>query len=314
MAEARRQDMRIVMWVAAGIALFPLVISAIPGVSHYIDIMIFVGIFSLVTIGLSLVMGYTGQVSLGQAAFFGLGAYVSGILSGRYGWLPWAALPVGLGVTGVVAFAVGVPSLRLKGHYLAMATLGFGVILFVVFNEEIDLTGGPSGFADIPGIGIGRWKIDTPVRYYYFVWAVVIAILVFSINIIHSRVGRALRSIHGSEIAANAMGVPTSSYKIRVFVISAVYASLAGSLYTHYMAFLSPSSFDLFWSIKFLMMVVVGGMTSIWGALLGTCLLTYLSNEWLHMFHDFDVLVYGLTLLLIIMFLPKGLIGVLRKT
>jgi len=146
------------------------------------------------------------------------------------------------------------------------------------------------------------------------VWAVVIGIVVFSINIIHSRVGRALRSIHGSEIAANAMGVSTSSYKIRVFVISAVYASLAGSLYTHYMTFLSPSSFDLFWSIKFLMMVVVGGMTSIWGALLGTCLLTYLSNEWLHMFHDFDVLVYGLTLLLIIMFLPKGLIGVLRKT
>jgi branched-chain amino acid transport system permease protein len=314
MAEARRQDMRIVLWVAAGIALFPLAVCAIPRFSHYVDIMIFVGIFSLVTIGLSLVMGYAGQVSLGQAAFFGLGAYVSAILSGKYGWSPWAALPVGLALTGVVAFAVGVPSLRLKGHYLAMATLGFGVILFVVFNEEIDLTGGPSGFADIPGIGIGSWQIDTPVKYYYFVWAVVIGIVVFSINIIHSRVGRALRSIHGSEIAANAMGVSTSSYKIRVFVISAVYASLAGSLYTHYMTFLSPSSFDLFWSIKFLMMVVVGGMTSIWGALLGTCLLTYLSNEWLHMFHDFDVLVYGLTLLLIIMFLPKGLIGVLRKT
>jgi branched-chain amino acid transport system permease protein len=314
MPEARRQDMRIVLWVATGIALFPLAVCAIPRFSHYVDIMIFVGIFSLVTIGLSLVMGYAGQVSLGQAAFFGLGAYVSAILSGKYGWSPWAALPVGLALTGVIAFAVGVPSLRLKGHYLAMATLGFGVILFVVFNEEIDLTGGPSGFADIPGIGIGSWQIDTPVRYYYFVWAIVIGILVFSINIIHSRVGRALRSIHGSEIAANAMGVSASSYKIRVFVISAVYASLGGSLYTHYMTFLSPSSFDLFWSIKFLMMVVVGGMTSIWGALLGTCLLTYLSNEWLHMFHDFDVLVYGLTLLLIIMFLPKGLIGVLRKT
>jgi branched-chain amino acid transport system permease protein len=314
MNAAQKQDIRVLLYVAVGIALFPALVLNVGSVGHYVDIMIFVGIFSLVNIGLSLVMGYAGQVSLGQAAFFGLGAYVSGILTGKFGWSPWPALCVGMVLTGAVAFVVGVPSLKLKGHYLAMATLGFGVILFVVFNEEVALTGGPSGFADIPGIAVGPWEMDTALKYYYFVWFFVFVVLLFSLNVIHSRVGRALRSIHGSEVAANAMGVPTPSYKTRIFVVSAVFASLAGSLYTHYMTFLSPSSFDFFWSIKFLMMVVVGGMTSIWGALLGTCLLTYLSNEWLHMFHDFDVLVYGLILLLIIMFLPKGLISVLRKS
>jgi len=313
MTSAEKQDRRVLIGLGVGIALFPALAMHVPPIRHYVDIMIFVGIFSLVNIGLSLLMGYAGQVSLGQAAFFGLGAYASAILTGKFGWSPWAALPAGMVLTGIVALAVGVPSLKLKGHYLAMATLGFGVILFVVFNEEVALTGGPSGFADIPGIGVGTWEIDTPLKYYYFVWGLVLAVLLFSLNIIHSRVGRALRSIHGSETAANAMGVPTSLYKTRIFVLSAVYASLAGSLYTHYMTFLSPSSFDLFWSIKFLMMVVIGGMGSIWGALLGTCLLSYLGNEWLHMFHGFDVLIYGFVLLVIIMFLPKGLVSVLGK-
>lgn len=313
MQKSQRQDFRILIWLATAVALLPILLVNLSSVKHYLDIMIFVGIFSLVNMGLSLVMGYAGQVSLGQAAFFGLGAYVSAILSGSFGWSPWLAMPAGMVITGLVAGLVGVPSLKLKGHYLAMATLGFGVIMYVVFNEEIELTGGPSGFVDIPGISIGSWDIDTPLRYYYFVWAVVFGALLFSLNVIHSRVGRALRSIHGSEVAANAMGVPAAAYKTRVFVMSAVMASLAGSLYTHYMMFLSPSSFNLFWSIKFVMMVVVGGMSSIWGALLGTCVLTYLSNEWLHMFHDFDVLVYGLILLLIIMFLPNGLIGTVKK-
>ncbi len=314
MTRAERQDRRVLIGLGVGIVLFPALAIQVPPIRHYVDIMIFVGIFSLVNIGLSLLMGYAGQVSLGQAAFFGLGAYASAILTAKFGWSPWAALPAGMVLTGIVALAVGVPSLKLKGHYLAMATLGFGVILFVVFNEEVAWTGGPSGFADIPGIALGTWQIDTPLKYYYLVWALVLAVLLFSLNIIHSRVGRALRSIHGSETAANAMGVPTSLYKTRIFVLSAVYASLAGSLYTHYMTFLSPGSFDLFWSIKFLMMVVIGGMGSIWGALLGTCLLSYLSNEWLHMFHEFDVLIYGLILLVIIMFLPKGLVSVLKKS
>jgi branched-chain amino acid transport system permease protein len=313
MTIAQRQDIHLFLGLGIVVALFPAFALNVPAIRHYVDIMVFVGIFSLVTVGLSLLMGYAGQVSLGQAAFFGLGAYVSGILTGKFGLSPWIALPAGMVLTGLVAYIVGIPSLKLKGHYLAMATLGFGVILFVVFNEEVYWTGGPSGFADIPGIGVGPWEISTPLRYYYLVWAFVLVAILFSLNVIHSRVGRALRSIHGSEIAANAMGVNTASYKTRIFVMSAVFASVAGSLYTHYMTFLSPSSFDLFWSIKFLMMVVIGGMASIWGALLGTCLLTYLTTEWLHAFHEFDVLIYGFLLLVIIMFLPKGLVSLVKK-
>ena len=181
MTSAEKQDRRVLIGLGVGIALFPALAIHVPPIRHYVDIMIFVGIFSLVNIGLSLLMGYAGQVSLGQAAFFGLGAYASAILTGKFGWSPWAALPAGMVLTGIVALAVGLPSLKLKGHYLAMATLGFGVILFVVFNEEVAWTGGPSGFTDIPGIGVGRWRINTPLKYYYFVWALVLAVLLFRI-------------------------------------------------------------------------------------------------------------------------------------
>jgi len=290
------------------LALFPVVVMNVGAIGHYLDVMIFVGIYSLITMGLSLLMGYAGQISLGHAAFFGLGAYTSGILCTKLSMSPWLAMVAGVGLTALVAYIVGVPSLKLKGHYLAMATLGFGVIVNIFFNEEVYLTGGPSGFSDIPGFTVFGFSLDSDLHYYILVWCLVLLALVFSLNVINSRIGRALRSLHDSEVAADAMGVETSRYKVIIFVLSGVYASVAGSLYTHYVGFLSPSSFDLFLSIKLVMMVVVGGMHNIWGALLGTCLLTFLGNEWLHIFHDFDILVYGAILLAIVMFLPEGLV------
>ena len=290
------------------LALFPVVVLNVGEIGHYLDVMIFVGIYSLITMGLSLLMGYAGQISLGHAAFFGLGAYTSGILCTKLSMSPWPAMVAGIGVTALVAYVVGVPSLKLKGHYLAMATLGFGVIVNIFFNEEVYLTGGPSGFSDIPGLTVFGFSLDSDLSYYILVWCLVLLALVFSLNVINSRIGRALRSLHDSEVAADAMGVETSRYKVIIFVLSGAYASVAGSLYTHYVGFLSPSSFDLFLSIKLVMMVVVGGMHNIWGALLGTWLLTFLGNEWLHVFHDFDVLVYGAILLAIVMFLPEGLV------
>jgi branched-chain amino acid transport system permease protein len=222
---------------------------------------------------------------------------------------PWLAMVAGVGLTALVAYIVGVPSLKLKGHYLAMATLGFGIIVNIFFNEEVDLTGGPSGFSDIPGLTAFGFSLDSDLYYYILVWCLVLLELVFSLNVINSRIGRALRSLHDSEVAADAMGVETSRYKVIIFVLSGAYASVAGSLYTHYVGFLSPSSFDLFLSIKLVMMVVVGGIHNIWGALLGTWLLTFLGNEWLHVFQDFDILVYGAILLAIVMFLPEGLVA-----
>jgi len=293
--------------------LFPVVAMNVTAIGHYLDIMIFVGIYCLINMGLSLLMGYAGQISLGHAAFFGLGAYTSGILCTKFSMSPWLAMVAGVGITALVAYIVGVPSLKLKGHYLAMATLGFGVIVHIFFNEEVSLTGGPSGFSDIPGLSILGFRLDNDLSYYILVWFLVLLTLIFSLNVIHSRIGRALRSLHDSEVAADAMGVETSRYKVIIFVLSAVYASIAGSLYTQYVGFLSPSSFDFFLSIKLVMMVVVGGMHNIWGALLGTWLLTFLGNEWLHVFHDFDILVYGAILLAVVMFLPDGLVHLVPR-
>ncbi|MBW2086384.1 MAG: branched-chain amino acid ABC transporter permease, partial [Deltaproteobacteria bacterium] len=178
--------------------------------------------------------------------------------------------------------------------------------IYIIFNESIALTEGPDGFGNIPHLSLFGFTFDTILANYYLIWAVAILMLIFSLNIIHSRVGRALMSIHGSEVAAMTMGVNAAKFKIQVFVISAVMASIAGSLYAHYVQFINPPVFDLFFSIKLVMMVVVGGMASVWGAILGAALITFLP-EWLIFLEDFDILAYGLVLLLIIMFLPKGL-------
>jgi branched-chain amino acid transport system permease protein len=209
-----------------------------------------------------------------------------------------------------VAVLVGVPALKLRGHYLAMATLAFGIIVFIVFNEEIEWTGGPDGLPGIPGLSIFGFEFDSVIKYYYLVWFFVFAAFIFTINVIQSRIGRALRAIHISEAASSAMGVNVSLFKIVVFVYSAILASLAGSLYAHYLNFINPSTFDLFFSIKLIIMIALGGMHDIWGAIVGAFLVTFLSFEWLHYFEEFEVIVYGIILLLVTIFLPHGLVGI----
>jgi branched-chain amino acid transport system permease protein len=259
------------------IIIFPWVAREISAISHYTDIMVFAGIYCLITIGLSLLMGYAGQISIGHAAFFGIGAYISAILTVRYGLNPWFCMFIGMLIAAVVAILVGAPSLKLKGHYLAMATL---------------------------------FEFDSVVSYFYLVWSFVFAAFIFTINIIQSGTGRALRAIHTSEPAASAMGVDISRFKIIVFVYSAILASLAGSLYAHYLNFINPSTFDLFFSIKLLIMIALGGMHNIWGAIIGAALITFMSYEWLHYFEELEVIVYGAILLIITIFFPNGLVGV----
>ena len=304
-----RNNWRLLICVTLALAVFPWVVAPIDAISHYVDVMVFAGIFSLVNMGLSMLMGYAGQISLAQAAFFGIGAYSSGILTVHFGWNPWAAIPVGCMLAAVIAWLVGIPALRLKGHYLAMATLGFGVIVSIVFAEELRWTGGPSGLPDIPRLRLAGRAISNELHYYYLIWSVVLIALVFCLQVIHSRVGRALRAIHEQDVAAEAMGVPTARNKVQVFVLSAVLAAMAGSFYTHYVTFLNPSSFNLMWSIRFVLMVVVGGMQSIWGAILGTVLMTFVGNEWLQIFADYEIVVYGTVLLVVALFLPQGLVS-----
>lgn len=296
-----------------GLLLLPLLARYVSFLDHYMDVMVFAGIYSILTIALCLLMGYAGQISLGHASFFGLGAYVSGVITTKYGVNPWLCILMGMAVSGIVAFVVGAPSLKLRGHYLAMATLAFCIIITIVFNENVEWTGGPDGLAFIPGISVMGYPIDSVAKYYYLVWCFVLVTLLLSLNIIRSRVGRALRSIHGSELAASAMGVNVSKYKISVFVFSAVLASVAGSLYAHYLNFINPASFDLFVSIKLLIMIILGGMHSLWGAIVGAVLITFLNYEWLHYFEEAEGMIYGLIILVIIIFLPGGLVSIPGK-
>ena len=275
--------------------------------TYYFTLLNFIGIHAILVVGLNLLLGYAGQISLGHAAFFGLGAYTSGILTTAYGLNPWLALPAGLVVSGFSAFLVGVPALKLRGYYLAMATLGFGIIVYIIFNQTQAWTGGPSGLSGIPCLALAGFPLNTPDRLFLLIWPVLGVILLLSANLVDSRLGRALRALHDSEAAAQSLGVDTSRAKLLIFVWSALYASLAGSLYAHTLNFIAPGSFGFMFSIKLVTMVVVGGMASIWGSLLGASVLTLLP-ELLVVFHDFEIIIFGGILMLVMIFLPRGLV------
>ncbi len=290
--------------------LFALVVLAIlAGLDneYYFTLLNFVGIHTLLVVGLNLLVGYAGQISLGHAAFFGLGAYTSGILTATCGVNPWLALLAGLAVSGGAAFLIGVPALKLRGYYLAMATLGFGIIVSIILSQAQPLTGGPSGLSGIPPLTLAGFPLNTARRLYPLIWLMVGLILALSANLVDSRAGRALRALNDSEAAAASLGVNTARLKLKIFIWSALYASLAGSLYAHSLNFIAPASFGFMFSIKLVVMVVLGGMASIWGSLLGAGVLTVLP-EALTVFHDFEVVIFGVILMVVMIFLPRGLV------
>lgn len=290
--------------------LFALVVLAIlAGLDneYYFTLLNFVGIHTLLVVGLNLLVGYAGQISLGHAAFFGLGAYTSGILTATCGVNPWLALLAGLAVSGGAAFLIGVPALKLRGYYLAMATLGFGIIVSIILSQTQPLTGGPSGLSGIPPLTLAGFPLNTARRLFPLIWLTVGLILALSANLVDSRAGRALRALNDSEAAAASLGVNTARLKLKIFIGSALYASLAGSLYAHSLNFIAPASFGFMFSIKLVAMVVLGGMASIWGSLLGAGVLTVLP-EALTVFHDFEVVIFGAILMVVMIFLPRGLV------
>ncbi len=290
------------------ILLFPLFVKNV----YVLNVMLFAGINTILVMGLNLLMGYAGQVSLGHAGFYGLGAYVYGVLAVKYGVHPWLGVFIALLSTSLVALIVGYPCLKLKGHYLAIATLGFGIIFQIGFTQISSLTGGPSGLTNVPQLSIGTLAIDNDFRHYYLVWLFCAVILLLSLNLIDSRAGRALRAIDGSELAAETMGVNTARYKIQVFVMSAAFASIAGSLYAHCLSFVAPETFGFMTSIILVVMVAVGGIGSFWGGIIGAIGLTILP-EFLRAYEDLEVLIYGIVLILSMMFMPKGLVGVISN-
>jgi len=287
----------------AFVLVTPLLLSG----SYLMNVLVFVGIHTLLAVALNLLLGYAGQISLGHAAFFGLGAYGSGILTTTWTWNPWLAMLTVAVVVGALAFGIGSPILKLKGHYLAMATLGMGIIIYIVFNEWVALTGGPSGFSGIPNLHVGPLVFDSDLKNYYLVWSFVLGCVLLSVNLANSRIGRAFRAIHDAEVAARVVGVNSRLLKVQVFALSAMICAIAGSLYAHVMTFIAPPSFGFNISVELLTMVVIGGLGSIYGSFLGALLLTMLP-EFLRFMQDYDIVFYGGLLMVMTIFMPGGLV------
>ena len=306
--------------VAAGVlvAALPWAVSS----RYVLGTLVFVALNGLGAVGLSLVMGFAGQVSLGQAAFFAIGAYVSGVLTATHGVNPWLALALAVAAGGLTALAVGLPIFRLSGLLLAMATLGFGIIVYYVLVNSAAITGGPSGLGGIPPLAIGRFRFDTDARMLWLAWGGLLAVLGLAGNLVDSRIGRALRAVHGSEEAAAAVGIDTARLKLGVFSLAGAITALAGSLYAHYLTFINPSPFGFPYSVELVVMVVLGGATSLGGAVLGAATVVLLVEALRaalplvtagHGAAEYEIAVFGLLLMGLMIFLPAGLSGLGRR-
>jgi branched-chain amino acid transport system permease protein len=296
-------------------ALVPLaviaVIAAAPWVfpsPYYLNAMIFIGINALLATGLNWVLGYTGLVSLGQAGFYGLGAYASAILATRLGWPVLVSVIGAVTLTALAAWVIGTVAVRLRGHHLAMATLGFGVILQILFEQMAGLTGGPKGLVGIPALAAFGVEAMTDVHAYYVIWSAVAACTLLSANLSGSRIGRALRAIEADELAARASGVPVRRIKIVAFVLGSALGGFAGALYAHYVGFISPGSFGFMLSVELVVVVIVGGRGSLIGPIVGAAVFTALP-EYLRAYREYDVVLFGAVLILVLMFVPRGLAG-----
>jgi len=297
-------------------AVLPLVLGG-----YALSLFILIGIHATAALGLTLLMGQAGQVSLAQGAFCGIGAYGSAILAMRGGLPPALAMPLAVVGASIVAVAIGLPSLRLGGHHLALATLGFGVVLFFVFNEEASWTGGPSGLGGIPRL-VPAGKASAADRAQaYVVWSACLAAVAAVRVLLGSRVGRAFRAVAASESAAAASGIHVARVKLVAFALAGALGAVAGALYAHWLTFVSPTAFGLDASVELLVMAVLGGLGSTLGAIVGAAAVTLLvealrtvvqaiapgATGWV------EVVAFGLILVGVLLLLPEGLTGGLRR-
>jgi branched-chain amino acid transport system permease protein len=295
----------------AAIAVAACIPAVFRGSDYVLNLCVVAGVYAIAVMGLGILLGYAGQMSLGQAAFFGIGAYVSGWLTTQTGCNVWVAMPAATVVSAFIGWCVGYPCLRLSGHYLALATIGFGIITQLVLINWKSFTNGPDGMSGIPAPAIGSYTIDSYGAYFYIVLACVVAAAYVSGRIKVTRVGRAMEAIRENELAASAMGIDTTRYKLLAFVLAGGYAGLAGALLAHSIKFISPDSYSFDQSVVFLVMLIIGGSSSIGGAILGAVLLTFLP-EVLRPLKNSYIMVYGAAVIAMIIFMPGGLAGLLR--
>jgi branched-chain amino acid transport system permease protein len=293
---------------ALGVTLLALLLAAplfLGG--YYMYVMNLVGISILLAVGLSLLTGFTGQISIGHAAFFGIGAYASALLTTKLMIPFWLSIPIGGMFAALISLGIGLPALRISGHYLALATLAFGMIIQLIFIHWDSLTNGPRGLV-VPRPTLGAVTLSSDASYYYLILIVTIAFTFFAWSLVRSRIGRAFISIRDSSVASASLGIDLTKYKLIAFMISSFYAGVAGGLYGPLVKFIDPMGFGLWQSALYLMMIVVGGMASVAGAVIGAILLTVLP-ELLRGFTEYRELVYGVALLIFLIFMPRGIYG-----
>ncbi|MCC6776134.1 MAG: branched-chain amino acid ABC transporter permease [Hyphomicrobiales bacterium] len=288
--------------IALLVALLPLTFPS----AYYYRVAALVLIFALAVVGLNLLMGFAGQVSLGHAGFLGIGAYAVAIGPTHLGLPSWLSIVAGAAICGLIAYLVGRPILRLKGHYLAVATLGFGLLIAIVLTNEAGWTGGPDGML-VPRLRLFDWTARGAEAWYWISGVAFVIGALLAVNLIDSPTGRALRAIHDSEVAASVLGVDVARAKLVVFVISAIYAAIAGSFFALFNGHITPDAAGFLRSIELAAMVVLGGMGSIVGSLVGAAILVVLPQV-LTSLHDYEHMVLGLILMVFMIFLRQGIV------
>jgi branched-chain amino acid transport system permease protein len=284
----------------------------LPG-SYHRHLLVLAGLFVLMALGFDLVLGYLGELSLGHAAFFGIGAYTTALLTRNFDTpFPLDLLLAGL-VTGLFGFLIGVPSLRLKGPYFAIVTFGFAEILRLVALNWIAVTRGPMGLPDIPHPQLGGFAINTELRYYYLVLVLVGLAILVTQRLLDSTVGHAFLAIRENEELAASAGIPTFRFKLIAFCIGMVFTGVAGSVYARYVHFVDPTALSFYYTVTVVSMVIVGGQGSIAGTTLGALLFTLLP-EYLRVAENARLLIFGGLLMAAVVFLPEGLHGLWRRS
>ena len=274
--------------------------------AYYYRVAALVFVSALAGVGLNLLMGFAGQVSLGHAGFMGIGAYAVAVGPTHLGLPSSVSFVIGAGLSALVAFLVGRPILRLRGHYLAVTTLGFGILLAIVFTNEARFTGGPDGMT-VPRLVLFGFSVRSVQAWYWITAATFLIGAMLALNLIDSPSGRALRAIHDSEVAARVLGVDVARMKLLVFVISAIYASVAGSYFALLNGHITPDVSGFLRSIELVAMVVLGGMGSVAGSLVGAALLVVLPQT-LTLLHDYEQMALGLIVMLVMIFLRAGIV------
>ncbi|MEZ5889144.1 MAG: branched-chain amino acid ABC transporter ATP-binding protein/permease [Xanthobacteraceae bacterium] len=301
---------RVLMWAAVGLlALAPVVLS-----DFYVTLLNYIGLASIVTLGLVLLTGVGGLTSFGQAAFVGIAAYTTAVLTTRYGVSPWLSLPAALLLTVPIALFLGFITLRLSGHYLPLGTIAWGIAIYFLFGN-LEILGKYSGIAEIPRLSLFGWSLGDGRHMYYPIWVVTLVALIAVDNLLDSRTGRAIRSIKGRSKMAESFGVDTNRLKIILFVYAALLAAFSGWLYALFLRYVNPTPFSLNAGIEYLFMAVIGGSTEVWGAVIGAALLTML-KEWLKdilpslisQSGNYEIVVFGLLTILLLHRTSDGLV------